>query len=42
MKIDIYGNGAEIVIGKLPQEQTQKIFKILSKKEDGIDEEMKA
>ena len=25
MKIDIYGNGAEIVIGKLSEKQTQKI-----------------
>jgi len=38
MKIDIYGNGAEIVIGKLSEKQTQKIFPLLAKKEDGIDE----
>ena len=38
MKIDIYGNGAEIVIGKLSEKQTQKIFTLLSKKEDGIDD----
>ena len=36
MKIDIYGNGAEIVIGKLSENQSQKIFQLLSKKEDGI------
>ena len=35
MKIDIYGNGAEIVIGKLSQKQTEKIFLLLSKKDDG-------
>ena len=34
MKIDIYGNGAEIVIGKLSEKQTQNIFTLLSKKED--------
>ena len=38
MKIDIYGNGAEIVIGKLSEIQTQKIFPLLAKKDDGIDE----
>ena len=39
MKIDIYGNGAEIVIGKLSEKQTDKIFPLLSKKDDGIDED---
>jgi len=34
MKINIYGNGAEIVIGKLSEKQTQNIFTLLSKKED--------
>ena len=38
MKINIYGNGAEIVIGKLSEKQTDKIFPLLSKKDDGIDE----
>ena len=38
MKIDIYGNGAEIVIGKLSEKQADKIFPLLSKKDDGIDE----
>ena len=38
MKIDIYGNGAEIVIGKLSEKQTQNIFTLLSKKEDEIDD----
>ena len=36
MKINIYGNGAEIVIGKLSEKQTDKIFPLLSKKDDGI------
>ena len=38
MKINIYGNGAEIVIGKLSEKQTVKIFPLLSKKDDVIDE----
>ena len=38
MKIDIYGNGAEIVIGKLSEKQTQNIFTLLSKKE--VEEEL--
>ena len=38
MKVNIYGNGAEIVIGKLSEKQTDKIFPLLSKKDDGIDE----
>ena len=32
MQIDINGNGAEIVIGKLSQDQTLKIFPLLSEK----------
>ncbi|MDC0142503.1 hypothetical protein OAI70_00165 [Candidatus Pelagibacter sp.] len=39
MKIDISGKGAEVVIGKLSEKQTQKIFTLLSKKKDGIDED---
>ena len=38
MQIDINGNGAEIVIGKLNQEQTLKIFPLLSEKRDEMDE----
>ena len=38
MKIDISGNGAEVVIGKLSEKQTQKIFTLLSKKKDEMGE----
>jgi len=38
MQIDINGNGAEIVIGKLSQDQTLKIFPLLSEKKDEMDE----
>ena len=38
MQIDINGNGAEIVIGKLNQDQTLKIFPLLSEKRDEMDE----
>ena len=32
MKVNIYGNGAEIVIGKLSEKQTDKIFPFSQKK----------
>ena len=32
MKIDISGKGAEVVIGKLSEKQSQEIFTLLSKK----------
>ena len=38
VKIDIFGNGAEVVIGKLPKEQTNKLFNLLSEKKDEMDE----
>ena len=38
MLIDINGNGAEIVIGKLNHDQTLKIFPLLSEKRDEMDE----
>ena len=35
MNIEINGNGGELVIGKLTQDQTLKIFPLLSEKKEG-------
>ena len=38
MNIEINGNGGELVIGKLTQDQTLKIFPLLSEKKEEMDE----